>query len=561
VACGILLLAACGPQTPRSTPPNSETPIEPKTEKNAIGYPRGPESLAEMNPYGLHHLRDGTNVRLHDRDVELYATPFGRKAIALLEANAQVLPGFPRWRRLTAAEVYRLANRYELSEKKGDQVLRAKLLHKAATMHDSEAQACLANCYHEGLGVKRDKRAAVYWASKSMANGSGRGAFILANFYASGTGVERDLGRARQLLILGANRGHVLSQAELGWELLLGREFEGGLGFDVDLARGKMWLERAASFPLTDETSRGKRIGKTRGLNRLGVLHEHGMGVSKNETEALAHYYLAATVAETSEDKKVIRQNIRMREADMTSSARQYSQLRAQELRSSYFPEMAAGISEQAKVSFGSGVFVGRNGHLLTAAHVVEGAEKIRAKVGETSLVAEIIEVDKPNDVALLKVDASVEAAPLRPSTGVELGDEVFTIGFPNMALQGTEPKFTEGNVSSTAGMQDDPRHFQVSVQVQPGNSGGALFDKNGNVVGIIVARLDEEAVTQLTGSAPQNVNYAVKSSYALPLLEGLDDELPDEQRGSWFGTNRDVVVKGAKAASVPLAVELRPAR
>jgi hypothetical protein len=56
----------------------------------------------------------------------------------------------------------------------------------------------------------------------------------------------------------------------------------------------------------------------------------------------------------------------------------------------------------------------------------------------------------------------------------------------------------------------------------------------------------------KLTGSAPQNVNYAVKSSYALPLIESLKGELLAEQRPSWFGSKRDEVVARAKQASVP---------
>jgi S1-C subfamily serine protease len=79
--------------------------------------------------------------------------------------------------------------------------------------------------------------------------------------------------------------------------------------------------------------------------------------------------------------------------------------------------------------------------------------------------------------------------------------------------------------------MQDDVRHFQISVPIQPGNSGGALFDEQGNVVGIICAQLRQEAALENSGVLAQNVNYAVKSSYLLSFLEslpGASAEIPD---------------------------------
>ncbi len=77
--------------------------------------------------------------------------------------------------------------------------------------------------------------------------------------------------------------------------------------------------------------------------------------------------------------------------------------------------------------------------------------------------------------------------------------------------------------------MQDDPRHFQISVPVQPGNSGGALADSSGNVIGVIMAKLSLEAAFATSGAVPENVNHALKSSFVLSFLEsvpGLADRL-----------------------------------
>ncbi len=562
VAAGTLWLAGCDTRQPISPPPDIEAPAAPEPS-NAIKYPRPKESLAEMNPYGLHHLRDGTSVKLRDRNPQLEATGFGRKALALQEQNVAQLGGFPKWRKLMAAEIYNFAQRFEFSEKASDEALRYNLLSRAARMGLGEAQACLSSCYLLGRGTVKDAKKAFYWARQSSLSGYGRGSFLLSEHYRLGLGVAKNKTDARGFLILGAQRGHVVSQADLGIELLFGQEVADSIGFKEDRITGRKWLTIAASYPLTEGTSASRRLGKMDGLHGLGMMHDHGRGVPRSETEALAYFYLARSIGE-KEETTVLDSHIALREQNMSSSARQYSQLRAQELRPFYFAAPVMAQSEPAdkpSISFGSGVFVTKAGHILTAAHVIENASKVIARIGDEPIEAEIVAVDYPNDVALLKVDAKVDAAPVRSSAGVELGNQVFTIGFPNMLLQGTEPKFTEGTISSTSGVRDDPRQFQVSVQVQPGNSGGGLFDENGNMVGLVVARLDDEATSQLTGSLPQNVNYAVKSSYVLPLLESIRAELMAERRRPWFGINRDQVVSRAKKSSVPLIVELKVAR
>ncbi len=172
----------------------------------------------------------------------------------------------------------------------------------------------------------------------------------------------------------------------------------------------------------------------------------------------------------------------------------------------------------------GSGFFITKDGYLLTDFHVVKEAAKIEVKYkNRGALPAQVIAVDTVNDLALLKV-AGADFTPLAISrkNSADLGDSVFTIGFPNIQMQGVEPKYTDGKISSLAGMQDDPSEYQISVPVQPGNSGGPLCDSNGEVVGIVVARLNDLAALRESGAVPQNVNYAVKSKHALQLLQSV---------------------------------------
>ena len=76
------------------------------------------------------------------------------------------------------------------------------------------------------------------------------------------------------------------------------------------------------------------------------------------------------------------------------------------------------------------------------------------------------------------------------------------------------------------SGINDDPRVFQVSVQIQPGNSGGPLFNSTGEVIGITQASLDPKVAIGTFGALPQNVNYAIKSSYISTLLPMLPETL-----------------------------------
>ena len=100
----------------------------------------------------------------------------------------------------------------------------------------------------------------------------------------------------------------------------------------------------------------------------------------------------------------------------------------------------------------------------------------------------------------------------------------VATVGFPNIGLQGFAPKLAKGEIASLSGAGDDARYFQISVPVQPGNSGGALVDERGNVVGVVSAKLNASAALAMSGTLPENVNYAVKSSYLLSFLEVFAD-------------------------------------
>ena len=99
------------------------------------------------------------------------------------------------------------------------------------------------------------------------------------------------------------------------------------------------------------------------------------------------------------------------------------------------------------------------------------------------------------------------------------LGATVFTIGFPHSDVMGVQPKLANGVISSTTGVRDDAASYQISVPVQAGNSGGPLLDMNGQVVGIVAAKLRAERMFEATGDLTENVNYAIKSAFIAELV------------------------------------------
>jgi S1-C subfamily serine protease len=121
--------------------------------------------------------------------------------------------------------------------------------------------------------------------------------------------------------------------------------------------------------------------------------------------------------------------------------------------------------------------------------------------------------------------------------------------------LQGFSPKLAKGEIASLSGAGDDARYFQISVPVQPGNSGGALVDERGNVVGVVSAKLSARAALASSGALPENVNYAVKSSFLLGFLESVPEVSAKLKEPNAKERKFEDVVKSAEQAAVLVLV------
>ena len=203
----------------------------------------------------------------------------------------------------------------------------------------------------------------------------------------------------------------------------------------------------------------------------------------------------------------------------------------------------------------GTGFFITQDGYLITNNHVIKDGTKVRLLTSAGLINAKVVRVDAANDLALLKAEGQFASLPVSSSRTAQLGSTVATIGFPDIGLQGFSPKLAKGEIASLSGIQDDPRYFQISMPVQPGNSGGSLVDERGNVIGIVSAKLDESVALAASGALPENVNYAVKSSFLLSFLESVPDVSAKLKEPITIDRKFEDVVKSAQDAAVLVLV------
>lgn len=334
-----------------------------------------------------------------------------------------------------------------------------------AAAGDIKAQMKLAALYYLGKGVPKDPAEAAKWWRLAADKGLPEAQCFLAKAYMRGEGVPKDDAEAAKLLRKAAEQGD--AEAQFG----------------------------------------------------LGLFHVSGQAVAKDNVEAYKWLNLAA--AQGHKEAPKMREICERR---MTPDQIAEAQRLSREFipRSSASDGSAEAPSEEHPAASATGFFITPEGYLVTNDHVTKAGTKFKIVTAHGTKLAQLVKTDSANDLALLKVEGAHNCLPVAPSRGVKLGQSVATIGFPNIGLQGFSPKLARGDIASLAGAQDDARHFQISVPVQPGNSGGPLVDLHGNVVGVIVGKLNQTTALRTSGTLAENVNYAIKSTYLLSLLESL---------------------------------------
>lgn len=219
------------------------------------------------------------------------------------------------------------------------------------------------------------------------------------------------------------------------------------------------------------------------------------------------------------------------------------------------YPQVSSTKQYESQSSSGSGFLVSTHGYVITNYHVIESATDDILITGlngdmHTTYNARIEIIDKQNDLALLKIIDSkfVELNSLpygfRTST-CDLGEDCYVLGYPMITTMGTDIKLTTGIISSKTGFQGDVSCYQISAPVQPGNSGGPLFDKNGNIIGIVSAK---------HGGA-ENVGYAIKCNYIANLVDLLDTPITLNKKTNLVGKTLSEQVKHTSTCTLLILV------
>jgi len=197
-----------------------------------------------------------------------------------------------------------------------------------------------------------------------------------------------------------------------------------------------------------------------------------------------------------------------------------FSSEQSDELFIKLYPKERNSTSKENKSS-GSGFAISSDGYIATNYHVIDNAKSIKVRgingYFNKTYNASVILADRNNDLAIIKIDdykfSSTTSIPYTfKSDKSKVGENIFVFGYPLRATMGDEIKLTNGIISSKTGFQDDVTSYQISAPVQPGNSGGPLFDSQGNIVGIVNSK----------HIGAENASYAIKSVYLLNLINLL---------------------------------------
>jgi TPR repeat protein len=431
-------------------------------------------------------------------------------------------------------------------------------LNKAAERKSARAYTLLGMMYYNGEAVQKDYKKAADWFKKAADAGIPEAQYRLACMYVEGEGLDVNHVEAVKLLLEVAESPSAGKQSVLS-QTMLGLIYAQGLGVEKNVREAWKWYSKAAEqgddkaqlylaellekeiFPgckwITTDLKMGTLLINTKKIRRKGSrIRFWEVWVPYRDPNPEIEYRMAYRVADCSNgttglaavyeygpNKKLLasesfaQPEIQMKPAPPGS----FGDLALSYVCSGRNSTSAEHKSRENGISFGTGWPVA-GGYVVTNNHVVPDQKKVSLiRTDGTRISAQVVLRDKSNDLALVRPEDVQFLPPALPlsSSPVKTGAAVLTMGYPHPDILGSKPKLTEGIVSATSGAGDDPRLLQISVPVQAGNSGGPLINSEGEVVGIVMGKLDAVKMLKWTGDLPQNVNYAIKVSYLTGLL------------------------------------------
>ena len=174
----------------------------------------------------------------------------------------------------------------------------------------------------------------------------------------------------------------------------------------------------------------------------------------------------------------------------------------------------------------GTGFSVASDGYLITNYHVVNGCDVIKIHNKDKIIPANIIKLDSRNDVALIKGNFTSRGVLPFSKKKTKLLQEIYVAGYPFGDKFSTSIKVTKGIISSLTGIGNNFSNFQIDAAIQPGNSGGPILNKKGNVIGVVVAKLDRQYTEKNFGVIPENINFGIKINVVRSLFDNEDISL-----------------------------------
>lgn len=361
-----------------------------------------------------------------------------------------------------------------------DQKMAFQWLIKSAGQEVGMAQVLVGKYYLRGEVIEKDVEKAIEWFNKAAEKGYADAQYELGLLYDTGTGVTEDAELAAELYEKAAEQGSVDAQIQLARMYYLGR------GGRNDKVLAYMWANIAAA------------------KDKVATIDTWAIGKSMAPEQ----------IAEAQRLSRNWKPSVRQAENTQNGDDR-----------------------EKTLYYTGTAFFVSHQGHLLTNFHIVKSCGQIRI-AGFNNRV-EIINHDQANDLSLLKIDGKSPAVAIfRRANDLKQGEIIMVYGYPLNGTLATNGNFTPGVVSASAGLGNNSSQIQITAPVQQGNSGGPVLDENGEVVGVVVEKLDAVEVARRTGDVPQNVNFAINEATARAFLD--NNHVPYKTSRWWGFVSKD---------------------
>lgn len=412
-----------------------------------------------------------------------------------------------------------------------DKVAAAQWYRRAAEAGMAAAQTAWALALQRGEGVERDAALALSWFGRAAQAGDSNAALALARAYESGTGVAADPTLAARWMQNAADQRNPAAQLALSQWYLAGSVVERS----PLLAYTWSQIASEAALRVSDPTTADYLSQRASAVRRqaAGLLSADDLMNGQRLARQWQPGSLVLQVATSPSPGTSPAASSGAPGEARTKAVDPPGPSTSASVVPDAPPAAAPSVSPpvpppqpvvRARVGTGSGFFVSLEGHLVTNEHVVRDCREIRVSADQ---VAQVVATDRQADLALLKAQPVPHVAKLRSDTLAYQGEDVVTYGFPLRGVLSSSGQLGAGMVTALSGLRDNPLQIQIDVPVQPGNSGGPLIDARGDVIGVVVSKLNALRVAQVTGDIPQNVNFAVAlaplkkllSAHGVPLV------------------------------------------